>query len=104
MTEKDSNWEVVIDGNIVSKKALIYAYRFYRKYHLIGGESTCPLCGCDLHDNGLFCCNDCAEILPIEDKCEIHNTDVCKDCCPQCKEERMYWDSINSEIDKRRGK
>ena len=104
INKTESNFEIVIDGRLVSKKQLVNAWRFYTRYSLVGGESSCPLCGCDLAENELFCCKVCAEILPLDEKCEEHNTDVCKECCQHCEEESAYWDSVNSEIDKRRGK
>ena len=74
INKTESNFEIVIAGRLVSKKQLVNAWRFYTRYSLVGGESCCHIC------------------------------DVCKECCQHCEEESAYWDSVNSEIDKRRGK
>lgn len=96
---------IYIDGEIVDQPKLIKAYRFWKKYHLKGGESNCPLCDCELYHNGLFVCENCCEVVPCENRCFAHNDKlICKDCCEHCQDEKSYEDAVNSKIDSMRGK
>lgn len=102
-----ANWSMIIDGDLVDRKTVQKAYRFWKAYHLRGNETECPLCQCDLEENGLFVCERCEEILPLDEKCYEHNSDygtVCKDCCEHCQEQKAYEDAVNLEIDARLGK
>ncbi len=103
LTKSNENWEILIDGKMVSRKQLVNAWKFYQKYRLDGGELTCPLCGCDLEYNDKFCCKECVEILSLDEECP-HEIGICKDCCEECKDERAYEDSVNAKIDDMRGK
>lgn len=100
----DSNWEIAIDGKMVSRKQLVTAWKFYQKMQLSGGESECPLCGCDLRENHLFCCEECAEILPLEEECQEHNLGICRECCEECRDNKAYEEAANAKIDEMRGK
>lgn len=71
------------------------------KYQLKGGETECPLCGCDFHDNEIFVCEVCKEIYHIDDKCNDHNEkDVCKNCCEECTKYDDFYNDIDSKIDR----
>lgn len=94
-----------IDDEVVDQAKLITAYRFWKKYHIKGGELDCPLCGSDLSDNELFVCECCHEILPTEDRCwEHYDNHVCNSCCELCQDQKNYEDAVNSKIDSMRGK
>lgn len=96
--------KVIIDGEQISIDTLVTAYRFYQKYRLKGGECNCPLCDCDLEENGLFCCSECGELKELDERCTEHTDDkICQDCCEVCSSERAYWNSINAKIDEMRG-
>lgn len=96
--------ELIIDGKRVNENTLVTAYRFYQKYWLKGGEYRCPLCDCDLEENGLFCCEECGELKELSEKCTEHaDGKICQDCCEECGQERAYWNSVNARIDEMRG-
>lgn len=107
LTEKkdDSNWEINIDGRMVSKKQLITAWRYYQKMQIHAGDTSCPLCECDFSDNDLFVCSECGALLPIDEKCTEHyDIDICKECCDICSKEKAYEEAVNAKIDEMRGK
>lgn len=108
MAERNFDWEIVLDGEIVTRGKLLKAYRFWKKYHLMGGETRCPLCDSDLEENGVFVCEKCCEILPLEEKCKNsehnHNGDCCEDCCVESSDDKSYEEALNTRIDKMRGK
>lgn len=106
LTEKaNTNWEINIDGKMVSKKQLVTAWKFYQKMQLHGGETICPLCGCDFADNDLFVCEECEQLLSIDEMCKEHNLGgICQECCDECREQKAFEDAVNLEIDRKRGK
>lgn len=107
MSEKNFEWEIVLDGDIVTRGKLLKAYRFWKRYHITGHETRCPLCDSDLEENGVFVCEECCEILPLEERCNsfLHNHgDVCNDCCREKPDNSSYEEHINTKIDKMRGK
>lgn len=107
MSNEFNNWSTTMDNDLVDRKTLEKAYIFWKKYHLRGNETECPLCQCNLHDNDLFVCERCEEILPLDEKCNEHGSDygtVCKECCEHCQEQKAYEDAVNLEIDERVGK
>lgn len=106
LTKKtNTNWEINIDGVMVSKKQLETAWKFYQRMQLTAGKSSCPLCGCDLEENGLFVCEECGELVEVDEKCTEHyDRDICKECCEECRAEKAYEEAVNAKIDKMRGK
>lgn len=102
---KDNDWEINIDGRMVSKKQLETAWRFYQKMQIHVGDTHCPLCECDFDDNDLFVCEECGELLPKDEKCTEHyDYDICKECCDKCREEKAYWEAVSAKVDEKRGK
>lgn len=107
MSNDFNNWSTIIDGDLVDRKTVEKAYRFWKSYHLRGNETQCPLCGCDLEENGLFVCERCEQILEVEKECYEHDSDygtVCKECCDHCQEQKAYEDAVNAKIDEMRRK
>lgn len=77
------------------------------KMQFYGEEGYCPLCDCDLEENGLFVCGECGELLELDEMCTEHydgSDNVCRDCCDDCRSEEMQSYMINQEIDIARGK
>lgn len=104
MSNDFNNWSTTMDNDLVDRKTLEKAYIFWKKYHLKGGESRCPLCGCDLAENRRFVCNRCEDVCYLEEKCNEHDSDygtVCRDCCEHCREQK---NAVNAKIDEMRGK
>lgn len=102
---KQEKVSICIDDEIVNEWELIKSYRFWKKYHLDGGEVECPLCGCDLLDNDMFVCKECGKILSCNKQCNEHSDrHICTDCCEHCQDQKAYEDAVNLEIDRRCGK
>lgn len=102
---KENEWQINIDGKMVSQSQLMRAWRFYQEMQINSGDSCCPLCGCDFDYNDLFVCNECGNLLSIDEKCTEHyDVDICKDCCEKCSKEKAYEEAINAKIDEMRGK
>lgn len=108
MSNEFNNWSTIIDGELVDRKTAENAYRFWKRYHLNGGESNCPLCGCDLEENEKFVCERCEEVCYLDEECNEHSSDcgeqVCRDCCEHCQEQRAFENAVNAKIDEMRGK
>lgn len=106
MTEiKENEWQINIDGKLVSKSQLVRAWRFYQEMQINRGDTCCPLCGCEFGENDLFVCNECGELLSIDEKCTEHyDVDICKECCDICSKEKAYEEAVNAKIDETRGK
>lgn len=86
-----------------TKKELANIIEFYKKMQFTSDTAECPLCGCDLFDNGLFVCSKCGELKVIEDdECTAHNEfgePICKDCCEMCQDEKWQNDMDNLDFD-----
>lgn len=97
------NWTIIIDNDMVDRETVEKAYRFWKTYHITGGEMSCPLCGCDLSENEKAVCDSCLEICYTDEMCYAHGDDdkfVCKDCCEECRKEREINAKINEMRDK----
>lgn len=107
MAKEFYNWEIIIDGKMVDRNTVVKAYRFWEKYSLQGNETRCPLCGCNLWENGKAVCATCDTVYDLEDFCyeSVERDDfICKNCCKHCQEEKAYDDAVNAKIDEMRGK
>ncbi|MCM1222919.1 MAG: hypothetical protein NC548_51555 [Lachnospiraceae bacterium] len=66
---------------------------FYNRMQFEGGNMYCPLCDCDLEENGVFVCEECHELMDVDQKCSRHDKGVCRSCCSKCCEEAQYeWE------------
>ena len=76
------------DRNYTEKEVIDIIER-NNKMQLEPKKCSCPLCGCELFENDLFVCEECGQLLPIDDKCREHwfECDVCRNCCSLCQEE-----------------
>lgn len=100
---RDKDYKVEIDGELVSLEQLKTAYRFWKEYHLNAGDTECPICGSDLWAQGLFVCEECGTLKWRDDESPYEDR-VCRDCDDEYQEEKAYEETVNSEIDRRRGK
>lgn len=99
--------EVYIDGKSYTLKQLRRYVKFYNEHQIERGQVCCPLCGSYYDDNDMFVCDECGELFNRDELCKEHDHGdmrVCKECCDRCNEDKAYWDAVNLEIDRKRGK
>ena len=100
---RDKDYIVEVDGKLVTLAELKTAYRFWREYHWDKHTTDCPMCGTDLNSAGLFVCEVCGELLPIEEE-SPYATGVCRECDELYQDEKAYEEAVNAKIDEMRGK
>lgn len=100
--------EILIDGQYYTLKQLQRYINFYDEHQIKAGQTTCPLCGSEYAENGLFICDCCGNLLNTDEMCKEHNwdgnEDVCQECCSFGQHERAFEDAVNHKIDIMRGK
>ena len=66
-------------------------------------DHECPLCGSNFIDNGLFVCQHCGSLKPIEEQ-SPYDSELCYHCDPACMNEIIYESEVNFKIDKNNDK
>ena len=104
---KMSPTEVFIDGKSYTLKQLQRYIKFYNNHQIERGQTQCPLCECDYEENNLFVCDECGNLLNVDERCKEHehrDLIVCKECCIECSRQKAFEESVNHKIDIARGK
>lgn len=56
-------------------------------------------------DDEELVCEECGAKITPDERCIEHGYEcICKDCCPECRDEYAYWDEVNRKIDEGLGK
>ena len=82
-----------IDNKIYGKNQIKRIVRFY--------ENITE----ELEKLDIVICEKCNRAMYKDELCKEHGTsNICVDCCPECKSEKQFGDYIDSLIDAARGK